>query len=103
MREHFAWSRQWPVLDQPTVLEKSSGLNHGTGAILQPIQPEEVVIVPSEASNRDWVSVQSNQFNLAGGKVSRSLSPSSPGSRAFSHVAQRLPSKALRPSIGSHA
>jgi hypothetical protein len=60
---------------QPEQQDKPSALKHGTGAILQPIQADEVIIAPAEASKRGWVSVQPNQFNLTGREGAEKLIP----------------------------
>lgn len=60
---------------QPEQQDRPSTLKHGTGAILQAVQPSEVVIAPAEAAKRGWVSVQRHQFNLTGQEGAQTLIP----------------------------
>jgi len=51
---------------QPTQQDKPSNLLHGTSAILHSTSPDDVLITPSAASKRGWVTVQKNTFRLEG-------------------------------------
>jgi hypothetical protein len=60
---------------QPQQQDKPAALTHGTGAILQPVQSEDVIIVPAEASKRGWVSVEERKFSLTGRAGAQALVP----------------------------
>ncbi|MGQ4809800.1 hypothetical protein NKDENANG_03233 [Candidatus Entotheonellaceae bacterium PAL068K] len=60
---------------QPEQHDRPPDLKHGTGAILQAVQPDEVVIGPAEAARRGWVSVAANRFILEGQGGARTLVP----------------------------
>jgi hypothetical protein len=60
---------------QPQQQDKPAALTHGTGAILQPVHSEDVIIVPAEASKRGWVSVEDRTFSLTGHAGAQALVP----------------------------
>jgi hypothetical protein len=48
-------------------------LIHGKDAILQRVQPTEVIIAPAEAAKRGWVRVHTPQFKLTGRESAQKL------------------------------
>ena len=59
----------------PEQMDTPEGLQHGPGALLHKVNPQDVIITPAEASKRGWIEAKTRAFELKGKAAAEQLVP----------------------------